>query len=131
MFHRLGSWLLVATLLPTPLFASSAGSFVGFLQDESGQPLSDLVVALLQQSPAESLPILARTDNDGKVHLNDIETGTPPWVLGGYSHARHMSGDSLDAVLCAIQATGAAGRRGYGIPRNVIGCEGWIVGAGG
>jgi hypothetical protein len=39
------------------------------------------------------------------------------------------SGDSLDAVLCAIQAAQATRRRGYGLPRNVIGCEGWIVGA--
>ena len=39
------------------------------------------------------------------------------------------TGDSLDGVLCAIQAGQAARRRGYGLPRNVIGCEGWIVGA--
>jgi hypothetical protein len=39
------------------------------------------------------------------------------------------TGDSLDAVLCAVQAAQATRRRGYGIPRNVIGCEGWIVGA--
>ena len=40
------------------------------------------------------------------------------------------TGDSLDAVLCAIQAAQAARKRGYGIPRNVAACEGWIVGAG-
>src|SRR5262249_28451819 len=38
------------------------------------------------------------------------------------------SGDSLDAVLCAIQAAGAMKKRGYGIPPGV-GCEGWIISA--
>src|SRR5436853_553737 len=37
------------------------------------------------------------------------------------------SGDSLDAVLCAIQAAKATAKRGYGIPKDVFGCEGWIV----
>lgn len=39
------------------------------------------------------------------------------------------SGDSLDAVLCAVQAAGAMKKRGYGIPRSVIDCEGWIISA--
>lgn len=39
------------------------------------------------------------------------------------------SGDTLDAVLCAAQAAWAARQRGFGIPENVISCEGWIVGA--
>jgi hypothetical protein len=38
------------------------------------------------------------------------------------------TGDSLDAVLCAIQAAGAMKKRGYGIPAQ-IGCEGWIISA--
>ncbi|MEW6689835.1 MAG: DUF429 domain-containing protein [Pseudomonadota bacterium] len=39
------------------------------------------------------------------------------------------TGDSLDAVLCAVQAAHATGKRGYGIPEGVIACEGWIAGA--
>ncbi|HEX2566576.1 MAG TPA: DUF429 domain-containing protein [Burkholderiales bacterium] len=38
------------------------------------------------------------------------------------------SGDSLDAVLCAVQAAGAMKKRNYGIPAG-IGCEGWIISA--
>ena len=37
------------------------------------------------------------------------------------------SGDSLDAVLCAVQAARAVKKRGYGIPKDAFGCEGWIV----
>jgi len=39
------------------------------------------------------------------------------------------SGDSLDAVLCAVQAGWAADRPGWGLPRHIPCCEGWIVSA--
>jgi hypothetical protein len=39
------------------------------------------------------------------------------------------SGDSLDAVLCAVQAAWAATRRRYGLPAQIARCEGWIVSA--
>jgi len=37
------------------------------------------------------------------------------------------SADSLDAVICAVQAAWAAGRPGYGIPASAPPGEGWIV----
>jgi len=37
------------------------------------------------------------------------------------------SGDSLDAVLCAVQAAWAAIRPRWGLPRHIPCCEGWIV----
>ncbi|MDX1376221.1 MAG: DUF429 domain-containing protein [Burkholderiales bacterium] len=39
------------------------------------------------------------------------------------------SGDSLDAVLCALQAAWAAAQPGYGLPARVPRGEGWIVSA--
>jgi hypothetical protein len=41
------------------------------------------------------------------------------------------SGDSLDAVLCAVQAAGGWRRRKsrYGLPARIHRCEGWIVSA--
>ena len=39
------------------------------------------------------------------------------------------SGDTLDAVLCLIQAAGAAGHPHWGLPANVDPLEGWIIGA--
>jgi len=39
------------------------------------------------------------------------------------------SGDTLDAVLCAVQAAAAAHRPNYGLPRRVPRGEGWIAGA--
>lgn len=39
------------------------------------------------------------------------------------------SGDTLDAVLCAVQAAAAAARPHFGIPVRVSPVEGWIIGA--
>lgn len=41
------------------------------------------------------------------------------------------SGDSLDAVLCLLQAGWAAGQPGYGLPPEIDPVEGWIIGAAG
>jgi hypothetical protein len=42
------------------------------------------------------------------------------------------SGDSLDAVICAVQAAWGwqRRRRNFGLPRRVPACEGWIVSSG-
>jgi len=39
------------------------------------------------------------------------------------------TGDTLDAVLCAVQAAGAAARPDFGLPVHVPAVEGWIIGA--
>jgi hypothetical protein len=39
------------------------------------------------------------------------------------------SGDSLDAVLCLMQAAWASERPGYGLPPDIDPLEGWIVSA--
>lgn len=37
------------------------------------------------------------------------------------------SGDTLDAVICAVQAAWAARQPGYGLPARVPNAEGWII----
>lgn len=44
--------------------------------------------------------------------------------------AADASGDSLDAVLCLLQAGWAAQRPGYGLPADLDRLEGWILSAG-
>jgi hypothetical protein len=39
------------------------------------------------------------------------------------------SGDTLDAVLCLMQAGWASGRPGFGLPQDIDPLEGWIVSA--
>jgi len=40
-----------------------------------------------------------------------------------------VSGDTLDAILCAVQAAWASGQTRFGMPAEVDCCEGWIVSA--
>jgi hypothetical protein len=42
---------------------------------------------------------------------------------------RDGSGDSLDAVICAVQAAWAAARPRYGLPLRRRAAEGWIISA--
>ena len=66
-----------------------------------------------------------------------LQRGKHPLELTITFSARHIrqrliedaSGDSLDAVLCAVQAGWAAARPGLGLPRRIPRCEGWIVSA--
>src|SRR4051812_28153820 len=39
------------------------------------------------------------------------------------------AGDSLDAVICAVQAAWAAGRPRFGLPESLPDAEGWIISA--
>ncbi len=56
--------------------ASSLGSFSGRIQDPSGKPLSNILVALLHESPAAvDLPILTRSDEAGEIRLSNLEAG--------------------------------------------------------
>ena len=56
--------------------ASSLGSFSGRIQDPSGKPLSNILVALLYTSPEPPpLPILTRSDEAGEIRLSNLEAG--------------------------------------------------------
>ena len=56
--------------------ASSLGSFSGRIQDPSGKPLSNILVALLYTSPEpQPLPILTRSDEAGEIRLSNLEAG--------------------------------------------------------
>ena len=63
-------------LLCSPyMVASPLGHFSGLVKDESGHPVPNLLLALLQTSVDQALPILARSDNEGKLHFRDIQAG--------------------------------------------------------
>jgi hypothetical protein len=57
------------------------------------------------------------------VHSLPIETGIQKQLVGD------ASGDSLDAVICAVQAAWGwqRRRRNFGLPDRIESCEGWIV----
>ena len=78
VFRRSG---LIALLLGFALFCvqsvlpSSFGNLSGLIQDQSGHPLSHVLITLLQKSSEHALPILARSDGRGRIRLSNIEVG--------------------------------------------------------
>ncbi|MEE8348794.1 MAG: carboxypeptidase-like regulatory domain-containing protein [Acidobacteriota bacterium] len=78
LFRRFG--LVALSLVLVPAFfqsglASSSGNLRGLIQDQSGHPLSHVLITLLRGSSEHALPILALSDGRGRIHLADIEVG--------------------------------------------------------
>lgn len=69
--------------------------------------------------------------------LHALESGTHPFGLRLAFRTTALrreavsdaTGDTLDAMLCAVQAAWGSSRPGYGLPGRVPRAEGWIVGA--
>jgi len=69
-------WALVLLCLATPsAAASSSGNFSGLIQDQSGRPLSNILIVLLRTPSAQALPILGRSDGGGEIRFNNIAPG--------------------------------------------------------
>ena len=72
----LALWAVVLISASQYGVASSLGSFSGRIQDPSGKPLSNILVALLYTSPEPTpLPILTRSDEAGEIRLSNLEAG--------------------------------------------------------
>ncbi len=72
----LALWAVVLISASQYGVASSLGSFSGRIQDPSGKPLSNILVALLYTSPEPPpLPILTRSDEAGEIRLSNLEAG--------------------------------------------------------
>ena len=69
-------WALVLLCFATQyLAASSSGHVSGLIQDQSGRPLSNILIVLLRTPSAQALPILGRSDGGGEIRFNDIAPG--------------------------------------------------------
>lgn len=79
-FRKFSRWVLVAAaclLLTAPAYAASAGHLNGIVKDDQGNPLSNLLVALIARSGDETtIPILTRTDKTGRLIFKNIQAGT-------------------------------------------------------
>ena len=70
-----GFLLFLVLVSAQAVLASSSGNLSGLIQDQSGHPLSHVLITLLQKSSEHALPILALSDGSGRVHLANIEVG--------------------------------------------------------
>ena len=68
--------LLCLFLHTSLLLGAPMGHFNAILQDPTGKPLANILVALLQQSSKLNLPILTRSNAGGEVQIRDIEIGS-------------------------------------------------------
>ena len=69
-------WALVLLCFATQyVAASSSGHFNGLIQDQSGRPLSNILIVLLRTPSAQALPILGRSDGSGEIRFNNIAPG--------------------------------------------------------
>ncbi|GEM_PF-1427544 len=66
---------LLSALISSPAFAASSGNLQGIVQDESGTPLANILVSLLDKTSEQSIPILTRTTSAGRVFLENLEAG--------------------------------------------------------
>ena len=65
--------LLVAVSLSGSI-AAAGGHLNGLVQDEAGNPLADVLVTLLPK-PVPAAPILARTNQAGRILLQNLKVG--------------------------------------------------------
>lgn len=72
------SWAVVAALTLLPVWGannSDLGHLSGIVKDPQGNPLANLVVALVARAGGEVLPVLTRTDGQGRLQFNNLESG--------------------------------------------------------
>ncbi len=73
-------WLLcgiLAFLCPAGMAAAgSAGRLSALVLDETGTPISNVVLSLLNQTAAAALPTLTRTNHEGRVLVTGLAAGT-------------------------------------------------------
>ena len=68
--------LLCVFLSSSLLLAAPLGHFDAILQDPTGKPLANILVALLQESSKLNLPFLTRSNAGGEVHIRNMEVGS-------------------------------------------------------
>lgn len=72
--------VVVASLIVSLGVSGSAqhpvGDLSGLIQDASGQPLPQVLLTLVKNSPEAALPILARSNEAGHILLRNLEVGT-------------------------------------------------------
>ena len=79
--RRVGSYCFFSALLLLFLcadhftLASSYGQLRGEIQNRYGQPVPRLLITLLRRSSVPVLPVLTRTNNEGKIFLENMEVG--------------------------------------------------------
>ncbi|HEY7239377.1 MAG TPA: DUF429 domain-containing protein [Burkholderiales bacterium] len=127
MFHE-GAPRLAVSAVCVPLLATGDGRRVALEAYPGLLVRKQLGIRESYKSDTRSEQTPARTAARRRI-VHALRTGRP---LGIKMKAKidlvtDGSGDTLDAVICAVQAAWASGRPGYGLPARVPRAEGWII----
>ena len=73
---RLLLFCALLTLSGVSAQASARGQLLGLVQDETGLPVSDVLVTLTEDSSDEGLPVLTRSDAAGRLFFKNMRAGS-------------------------------------------------------
>ncbi len=133
MFHE-GARRLLAAGLHLPALAEGDGSRVGLEAYPGLLVRKQLAIRASYKSDtrSEQTPVRKRAR---KQIVEALKAGKPLGIRLSLLRALEKrlvddgSGDSLDAVICALQAAWASSRPRFGFPAEAFSGEGWIVSA--
>ena len=72
--------------------ASVRGQLLGLVQDESGLPVSDILVTLTESSSDEGLPVLTRSDDSGRLFFKNMRAGSYRVLVKSSQYAVRKAG---------------------------------------
>ena len=83
---------VLLALSGVPAHASARGQLLGLVQDESGLPVSDILVTLTESSSDEGLPVLTRSDDSGRLFFKNMRAGSYRVLVKSSQYAVRKAG---------------------------------------
>ncbi len=75
-----------------PVQGSARGQLLGLVQDESGLPVSDVLVTLTESSSDDGLPVLTRSDESGRLFFKNMRAGSYRVLVKSSQYAVRKAG---------------------------------------
>ncbi len=121
-------------LLGAPAQASAVGDLNGVVRDTAGNPLPDLLVALIAKS-AETIPVLTRTDEAGRLFFRNVQAGAYQLLVrsSAYESPSRLveitAGKtlSISLVLQQLLSLGPSDQRNVGIKTLLRSSDGRLI----
>ncbi len=83
---------VLLSLAGVSVHASARGQLLGLVQDESGLPVSDILVTLTESSSDEDLPVLTRSDKSGRLFFKNMRAGSYRVLVKSSQYAVRKAG---------------------------------------
>ncbi len=134
--RRYRGWLVLALclLLGVCVQASTVGDLNGVVRDAAGNPLPDLVVALISKT-SDAIPFLTRTDEAGRLFFKNVQAGAYQLLVrsSAYESPTRLveitpgKTVSISLVLQQLLSLGPADQRNVGIKTLLRSNDGRLI----